>query len=147
MRPVVVVVVLFGRVESRCVTDLRHDRIRIHARVVKLLDVLVGLLALLIVVSKDHRSVLSASICPLLIESRRVVRLEENCQQIVIRNNARVESEPDTFGVSGFPRADAFVRRVLGLSAGIAGLNLQDPVHFLKDSLSTPETPRAKCGR
>ena len=93
----------------------------------------------------DHRPVLSSPVRSLLIQRRRIVRLEEGVEQLLIRNHFRVKHNLHALGMAGRSGADCFVIRRGHLAAGVAGDNFLHSTNLLKNGLSTPEAAGTEC--
>src|SRR5271170_2633282 len=90
---------------------------------------------------KNLRTILRAFIRTLLIHFRRVMRhREEYAQNLAVRDDCRIKTDLDRFGVTGPAGTDRFVIGSRLLATGIAGQYLPDALHVLKYSLSPPET-------
>src|SRR5439155_3036851 len=77
------------------------------------------LAVLLVALREDRRAVLSANVVALTIELRRVVRGEEDVEQVVVTQLLRVEGDADRLGMVGVAAADLLVGRTGDVAARI----------------------------
>src|SRR5581483_7429821 len=134
----------------RCVKTLdwdyfSDDGFAKHFRLIQLCDISLGYAVLVGVVVKDHGAILGALIGPLPIEFRRIVSdREEYLQKLAVRDLRRIISDLHRLGVTGLARAHGPVLGSFVRTARIAGNDLADTLHVLKNFLHAPEASAGK---
>ncbi|VXC37777.1 hypothetical protein BURKHO8Y_210416 [Burkholderia sp. 8Y] len=101
-------------------------------------------LALLVRMREHGRAILRADIVALTVELRRIVRREENLQNLAIADDIGIEHDLDDFGVPGVAVAHLLVGRIHHLAARIAGFDGLHALDRQKHGFSTPETTAAE---
>ena len=96
---------------------------------------------------EDDGAVLRAGVGALPVQRRRVVRGEEDVEEVAVADDVGVEVDLDDFGVAGAPGADGVVRRVLDVAAHVAGDDAVDAAQRLHDGFDAPEAAAAEGGR
>src|SRR5437660_4878382 len=112
--------VIFSLVERLERRYLRHDWFLPDFRGIRFFDNLLSHCFLFGVVVEDCRPVLATDISALSIQGGRVVRREEDLQNILEGNLLGIEGYLDRLSVSSGSGANIFVRRVRSLSTGAA---------------------------
>ena len=103
----------------------------------------VGRLLLGLVMDKDGRAVLRTAIGALPIEGGGVVMAPELREEGVERDPTGVEGDQHSFGVTGPASAHLLIRRMVHLTALVAGDGVFDPGNGPEELLDPPEAP---CG-
>src|SRR3954470_3754876 len=103
----IVLVIVFGRPPFANWFDRRHDAAVMVGVVPD--DRLARLALLLLVQREDRRSILSPDVIALTVELRRVMRPEEDVEQVVIADLRIVERDPDRLGVARVAAAHLLV--------------------------------------
>ena len=80
-------------------SDLRHDPPRPQSRCVHVGDRVLGDSPLLVVVVVDGRAIARAHVVPLTVARRRIVDLEEELEQVPIRDLVGIEDDLDRLGM------------------------------------------------
>src|ERR687898_1965196 len=119
---------------------LGDDPPRPEARRFNVGDRVVGDPALFLVVIEDRRAVARPDVVALTVQCRRIVDLEEELQQVSIRDLLRVEGDLDRLGV----RAVVAVRRVRDVAAGVAHPRRPNALSFPDEILHAPEAAAGK---
>src|SRR5688572_2455723 len=96
-------------------------------------------LLLVAVVEEDGRAVLVSDVPSLAVQLRRVVLAPEHLQQVVVRELLVVVRDLDDLRVAGGVRAHVLVRRVLGVTAGVADAGPRDSFELPERRLDAPE--------
>lgn len=127
--------------------NLRHDRTAPLTGGVEFRDLVFGTRTLLLRMKKDRRAVLSPDIGPLLVERRRIMCREEDVEQIVERDDLRVELDLYDFRMSAVAAANLLVSRVGRLTAAVARLHCRDAAQLLEHRFDTPEATCSQRGQ
>jgi len=72
---------------------------------------------LLVIVIKDHAPVLSADVAALAVETRRIVHLEKNFEQFIVRNLRRIKNDLCTLSVTSFSTTDFLISGIYRMTA------------------------------
>ncbi len=140
---VIILVVVLRRVELRERFDLGHDRRGEIGG--ELRDGFLGRLFLLFAGVKDDRAVLRPAVVALPVFRGRVVRGEEDLQQVLVADiTAGSNSIFDHLGVPGPPGADLLVAGLGGAAARVAGHDRLHALQALEDGLGAPEASAAE---
>jgi hypothetical protein len=129
---VVILMILFRRVEGRERYDRRDDRHPECARSLKLPLGKLGRLPLLWGVVENDRTVLRSDVGALAVRCGRVVRVPEDVQQFRVGDHGRVESDLDDLGVPGCAGADPLVSGILNGAAAVPANRGLHPDQLLK---------------
>ena len=135
-RPILLVIIL-GRPPFALRLDGGH-----HASVmidIGALDRLAGSALLLLILREDRGTVLRADIIALAIELCRVVRREEDVEQLVVADLIGIEGDADGFRMPGVAAADLLVRRPCGVAASLAAFDGLHSDDVNEHRLGTPE--------
>src|ERR687898_2414252 len=103
-------------------------------------DRVVGHPVLFLVEIEDRRAIARPDVVALTVPRRRIVDLEEELQQVSIRDPHWVEDDLDRLGV----RAVVAVRRVRDVAAGVAHPRRQNARSFPDEILHAPEAAAGK---
>jgi hypothetical protein len=146
----VLLVVVLGEIERRCIDDLCRDRSVAVGRQHLLVGSLRGLggLALRVGADIDAGTVLAADVVALAHALRGVVALPEGLEQRLVADLRRVEYDQHHLVVAGAARAYLLVGRVWRDARGIAHRRHPDPLAHLPElALGTPEAAQAEHRR
>jgi hypothetical protein len=89
---------------------------------------------------EDHRPVLGPDVVALAIESGGVMDLEKDLQQLLERDNVRIEFQLDDLGVACLAAANLLVAGIDEIAAGVPRENRKDTGRMLEDRFQAPET-------
>src|SRR5437588_95451 len=121
---VIILMVILRRIESFYRANLSHNGVREDFRFVQFFLILFGNLPLLLVVIKNHRTVLSSNVISLPVHGCRIVRFPEDLQQLFIAYLRGVIFNLNDFCVSGIPRTDLLVGWLFDYASGVTGGDL-----------------------
>ena len=127
--PEKILMVFLGRIEGLQRDYLGHDIILVYAFLLYGGNSLPGRLFLFIIQIEHGGAVLAAVVRPLIIQLGRVMSdFEENFQQGFIAYDFGIKVNLYSLGMTGVPGPDSLVVSSLSLSAGVAGIDSQDPL-------------------
>ncbi|CAD9218111.1 hypothetical protein BCEN4_1190029 [Burkholderia cenocepacia] len=142
---VIVLMIVLGRpviaVERH---DLRDDRLAEHLFALELGNHVERRVALRIRMREHDRPVLRADVVALPVQRGRIVRREEDLEDLAIADARRIERHVDDFRVAGVAFADVAIARVARMAARITRLNGRHAVDVEKHGLRAPETPASE---
>ena len=114
----VVLMVIFGCIESGQRLNLRHDRLIEPLGLVELLNIGLGSLPLLSIGEKNCRTILATQVKPLLIELGRIMGgCKEDLEQLLIGNLRRIIGDFNRLRMAGFAGAHLRVMGRFGAAA------------------------------
>lgn len=143
----VVLMVIFGGVELGQRFELSHDLLLEDFLSIQIGNLGFGFFLLFVVREEDCRAVLPADVVlALFIQLSRIVSIEENIQQFVVRHLAGIVSDPDGFRVGSVPEMNSLVVGCGLRSTAIATLHIHDTRNLLERVLGTPEAPARENG-
>lgn len=140
----VVLVVAFGRPELFEWRDFGHDGSAFRARGREASDEFLCRLFLLGRGVEDGRTVLRADVSALAIERGRIVRGEEDSEEVIELHKRRIVVDLYDLGMAGRAGRDLLVCRILRLPSRIPGLDMRHALEHGEHGLSTPETSSAE---
>ncbi|VXB37234.1 hypothetical protein CURTO8I2_180079 [Curtobacterium sp. 8I-2] len=138
----VVLVLVLGLPERAGRGDLGDDLAGPDARRIDVGDGVERDLLLLVGRVEDGRTVAATDVVALAVLRRRVVDLEEELQQVPVRDPGRVEDDLDRLGVV----AVVAVRRVRHVAAGVADAGADDAGTTTEELLRSPEASAGEDG-
>src|SRR3989304_8735808 len=95
---------------------------------------------------ENHGSILRPDVVALAVERRRVVNGEEDLQDVLEREDVRVERDLEALRMVRGARADLLIRRVFHVPARVTDDDLLDTAQLLEDRLGGPEATPAQGG-
>src|SRR5437016_415978 len=95
---------------------------------------------------ENGRAILCASVASLAIDRGRVVKGEEQLQDLAIGNHGRVEGDLDHLDMPGVAGAHFLIRGAGNHTAGVARYDLVHAAELLEDGFDAPETTAAEGG-
>src|SRR6266446_1108443 len=137
-------VILLTAIERACGRDLRRDGPLEFAAGIECCSRLLGRGFLLRGMKKNRRAILRAEVRPLAVHLRRVVRLPENVEQLLVTHFRRIECYLHHFRMPRFIRANVFVGWIRRLPAAVTDRCINHSWHALKRRLHAPEASRSK---
>src|SRR4051794_39030826 len=136
----VVLVLGLGLPEGDGLADLGHRLAGPQARGVDVGDRGLGDLALLVARIEDLGPVAGADVVALTVLGRRVVDLEEELEDVSVRDALGVEDDLHRLGVTGM----VSVSRVVVVPAGVSDRGRDDSIAMAQQLLHAPEAARGK---
>lgn len=141
---VIVLVIILGRpvvaVERH---DLRDDRLPEHLLALELGDHVERGVALRIRMREHDRTVLGADVVALPVQLGRIVRREEDLEDLAITDARGIERHVHHFRVSGVAVAHVAITGIARVAARIARLDGRHAVDVEKHGLRAPKTSRS----
>src|SRR3989304_1930256 len=93
---------------------------------------------------ENHGSILRPDVVALAVERRRGVNGEEDLQDVLERDDVRVERDLEALRMVRGARADLLIRRVFHVPARVTDDDLLDTAQLLEDRLVAPEATAAE---
>ncbi len=115
---IIVMMVIFGLIKISEGRELGHHRISVSLRIVQFLDQSLRFCLLFFIAVENSRAVLSTNVIALAVEGRRIVGVEENSQEIIVRDDTRIIFDSDGFSMTVLPV----------LTASYVGSSVRPPV-------------------
>lgn len=137
---VIVLMIVLGRpviaVERH---DLRDDRLAEHLLALELADHVERGIALRIRMREHDRPVLRADVVALPVQRGRIVRREEDLEDLAIADARRIERHVDDFRVARVAFADVAIAGIARMAARVTRLHGRHAVDVEKHGLRAPE--------
>ncbi len=143
---IVVLVIILGRpvvvVERH---DLRDDRLPEHLLALQFADHVERRVALRVRMGEHDRTVLRADVVALPVQLGRIVRREEDLEDLAIADACRIECHVDDFRVARIALADVAIAGIARMAARVARLDGRHAVDVEKHRLRAPKATTPKC--
>ena len=134
-------------IEGRGGRDFGNDRPGVLAAAIVMLLRGYGRRLLFGRVEKDGRTVLASDVRPLAVPLRRIVAVPKSLQQLLVRNDCRVELHQHGLGMSRGVGANVFVGGILDRAAAVAHRGRGHAGNLPKGRLHTPKTTGGERSR
>lgn len=124
--------------------DLRDDRLAEHLLALELADHVERGIALRIRMREHDRPVLRADVVALPVQRGRIVRREEDLEDLAIADARRIERHVDDFRVARVAFADVAIAGIARMAARVTRLHGRHAVDVEKHGLRAPEAARTE---
>src|SRR5262249_37421095 len=136
----VTLVIVLGRIEGRQRFELGDNWIVERLGVGQLFDLGLGRAALRFVGIENRRAVVCAIVVALMIQLRRIVGVEEDVQQLIVRDPLGIVGHADHLGMARVAIAHSLVIGRLFFAPGVAARDANHALNLLKGRLGAPKT-------